>query len=88
MNSVRVIYDGHVQGVGFRWTVKNLAKEFEVAGTAENLADGRVEVIVQGDDTEDFLEAIRKSVLAGHIENEQISNQPRVAGLRGFLIIP
>lgn len=88
MKSVQVHYEGRVQGVGFRWTVKDLSREFEVAGTVKNLPDGRVEVVAQGDETDDFLEAIRRSVLAGHIETERLETIPRVEGLRGFLIIP
>jgi acylphosphatase len=87
MKSVRVHYEGHVQGVGFRWTVKSLVREFDVAGTVKNLPDGRVEVVAQGDETEAFLEAIRQSALAGHIEQERIEDIPRLQGLRGFLII-
>ena len=87
MKSVRVHYEGRVQGVGFRWTVKDLAKEFEVVGTVKNLADGRVELVTQGEDADDFLDAIRKSALAGHIEQERLDTIPRVEGLRGFLIL-
>jgi acylphosphatase len=87
MKSVRVHYEGRVQGVGFRWTVKDLAKEFEVVGTIKNLADGRVELLAQGGETDDFLEAIRTSALAGHIEQERLDPIARVEGLRGFLII-
>lgn len=43
----RVIFRGRVQGVGFRWTVMNIANRFAVAGTVRNLNDGTVEVIVQ-----------------------------------------
>jgi len=88
MKSVQVHYEGRVQGVGFRWTVKDLAREFDVAGMVKNLPDGRVELVAQGDETEEFLEAIRRSALAGHIESERIETIPRVQGLRGFLIIP
>lgn len=88
MTSVQVHYEGRVQGVGFRWSLKNLACGFEVAGTAKNLPDGRVELIVQGDEVEDFLDAIRASELAGHIEQERISPAPLLPGLKGFSIIP
>lgn len=68
----RIHYDGRVQGVGFRWTVRSLANEFEVTGTVKNLDDGRVELCVCGEagEVESFLEAIRTSGLAGHIETE------------------
>lgn len=40
--------DGYVQGVGFRWWVMSLGRELGLAGYAENLVDGRVEVHAQG----------------------------------------
>jgi acylphosphatase len=39
---------GHVQGVGFRWWVRSRALELGLAGSASNLADGRVEVVAEG----------------------------------------
>ena len=39
-----VFFSGHVQGVGFRYAVLQVAKEFEVAGYVRNLADGRVQL--------------------------------------------
>ncbi len=40
--------DGWVQGVGFRWWVRSLAAKLELAGSATNLPDGRVEIIAEG----------------------------------------
>jgi len=37
--------EGRVQGVGFRWWVRARALERGLAGVAENLVDGRVQVI-------------------------------------------
>jgi acylphosphatase len=45
-------FSGHVQGVGFRYTVQDLAKGFEVTGFVRNLPDGRVELVAEGDETE------------------------------------
>lgn len=87
MKSVQVHYEGRVQGVGFRWTVKDLACGFEVAGTVKNLPDGRVELFAQGEEADDFLEAIRTSGLAGHIEKERVSEVATLGGMRGFSII-
>ncbi len=41
---------GHVQGVGFRWWVRSNARELGLVGFAENLADGRVKVVAEGDE--------------------------------------
>jgi len=59
MKSVQVHYEGRVQGVGFRWSVKHLACGFDIAGSVKNLPDGRVELLAQGEETDEFLEAIR-----------------------------
>jgi len=40
---------GRVQGVGFRWWVRANALELGLVGTAENLADGRVKIVAEGD---------------------------------------
>jgi len=56
-----------VQGVGFRYTVKSVARGFEAIGIVRNLADGRVELVAEGvrDELEAFRGAIRESGLAG-----------------------
>jgi acylphosphatase len=43
-----VHYSGNVQGVGFRYTVKNLSIQYNVNGYVRNLPDGRVEVVMEG----------------------------------------
>jgi acylphosphatase len=45
-------FSGRVQGVGFRYTVKNLAMQYNVQGYVRNLPDGRVELIMEGPDEE------------------------------------
>lgn len=41
--------DGLVQGVGFRWWVRAHARALGLTGTVENLPDGRVKVVAEGD---------------------------------------
>ncbi|WP_346619680.1 acylphosphatase [Blastococcus montanus] len=44
------VVSGHVQGVGYRWFVRGRAERAGVSGSATNLPDGRVEVVLEGDD--------------------------------------
>jgi acylphosphatase len=41
---------GRVQGVGFRWWIRSRALELGLVGHARNAGDGRVEVVVQGEE--------------------------------------
>jgi acylphosphatase len=89
MITVSTIYEGKVQGVGFRATVLSLAKGFEIIGWVRNLPDGRVELLATGEpsEIEAFLEEIRSSHLAGHIDNESVLPTTAEPGLKGFRII-
>jgi acylphosphatase len=42
------LVSGHVQGVGYRYFVRGLALSAGLAGSARNLPDGRVEVVLEG----------------------------------------
>jgi len=39
---------GRVQGVGFRWWVRSQALELGLSGIVENLLDGRVRIVAEG----------------------------------------
>lgn len=68
--SQRVIYSGRVQGVGFRYSVKQIASGFDVTGWVRNLPDGTVEMLASGTSTEvdAFTAAVEASHLEGYIE--------------------
>ena len=91
MNLVRVNvhYSGRVQGVGFRYIVKSLVPGYEVLGTVENLSDGRVEMVAEGQqvELEDFLQAIRDSGLRRNIQDEELVWGEAEDKFRGFNII-
>lgn len=86
---VHVHYSGRVQGVGFRYIVKSLVTGYEVLGTIKNLADGRVEMVVEGQqlELEEFLQAIRDSGLRRNIQDEDIVWGKAEDKFRGFKII-
>ena len=85
-----VLYSGHVQGVGFRYTVKHIASGYEVTGTVRNLPDGRVELQAMSEDDEEleaFLNAIQESSLGGNIRDVTMQGIPELAAVRGFTIV-
>src|SRR5947209_8747024 len=88
MISLQVFYEGNVQGVGFRWTVRHIAKGFDVTGWIRNLADGRVELQVAGEESEvlAFLEAIKTSELASHIRRQEQTRLASRPDAHGFEI--
>ena len=57
-----VHYTGRVQGVGFRYTAASIARRHNVQGWVKNLADGRVQMLIEGaaKDVEKCLQAIRQ----------------------------
>jgi acylphosphatase len=44
-----VHYRGHLQGVGFRYTVRHIAGQRRVTGFVRNLSDGRVHMVAEGE---------------------------------------
>jgi acylphosphatase len=72
MKAVQVFYEGRVQGVGFRYSVRQIAKGFTVTGWVRNLSDGRVELQANGEpeEVDAFLEGIRQSELGSLIGKE------------------
>lgn len=46
--TTRILFRGRIQGVFFRATAKEIADSLDIKGYARNLADGDVELFVQG----------------------------------------
>jgi acylphosphatase len=71
-----VYYSGQVQGVGFRATAVEIARDYPVTGWVKNLADGRVQLLAEGpkESVEAFLKAVRMH-WKDNIEKEQVEEQ-------------
>jgi acylphosphatase len=74
MKCVHVFYSGNVQGVGFRYTVQDIAEKLGVYGWVKNLEDGRVEIIAEAEekDLNEFLDKILKGSLGRYIKDTDL----------------
>ena len=74
---VRVIVSGRVQGVGFRYTTERVAEGFRVAGFVQNLPDGRVQAVAEGDreELDRFVRAVCDR-MAGYVSNHHVEQSP------------
>jgi acylphosphatase len=88
MQRVTVFYSGRVQGVGFRATVRYIARGYDVTGMVRNLPDGRVELIAEGAKAEltAFLEGIATSELSSYIAARPETWSAAMGAMRGFVI--
>ena len=88
MSAVQAFFEGNVQGVGFRYSVRHIAKGFDVTGWIKNLRDGRVEMQVEGTEEEvrAFLDAILQSELRAHIRKHDVATSTNASPTRGFEI--
>jgi acylphosphatase len=81
-----LFYRGRVQGVGFRFTAQQIARGFSVTGWVRNLPDGRVEMMVEGDeDVERFLNRLAES-MADNIDSVEQYNEAETGEFDGFEI--
>ena len=85
---LHVYFSGHVQGVGFRYSVKQLSLEFDVTGWVKNLPDGRVELVAEGEpnELETFQAAIPNAGLRRFIRDTQSHWSEGTGEFRGFEI--
>ena len=85
--SCRVIYEGRVQGVGFRFTTASAAKTCQVNGYVRNCADGTVELMAEGTsrNVERLLENLSQT-FAGNIAGQTVEEIAQSEPLRGFEI--
>ncbi len=69
---------GRVQGVGFRYFVRERAESYGLSGWVRNRSDGSVEIEAQGhgSDVERFISEIRRGPSMGYVEDLHIKQIP------------
>ncbi len=88
MKTLKLFISGIVQGVFFRKSIEDKAKELELKGFVRNLDDGRVEVVVEGKDenVNEMVEACKQGLPHSEVKNvttEEIKHQ----GFSGFKVL-
>ena len=82
---VVALVSGSVQGVGYRWFVRGRADVAGLAGSATNLPDGRVEVVLEGPDAAvaAVLADLRGPRAPGAVTGVDVRDEP-IRGSAGF----
>jgi acylphosphatase len=84
----RATVHGRVQGVFFRDTTRRVAEANSVAGSAANLPDGTVDVVLEGDrDAVDAVLAFCREGPEGAAVSRVAVVEEEPQGLQGFRIV-
>ncbi|MFH1825860.1 MAG: acylphosphatase [bacterium] len=88
MKRVHIHYSGNVQGVGFRYTVCDIARQYGIKGWVKNRGDGGVEVVAEGTEAglNAFLDSIN-SQMSRYIHERKLSWEPATKEFADFQII-
>ena len=87
LQRIEVLFSGHVQGVGFRYTALSISRSHVVAGFVRNLADGGVELVAEGEPSEvrAFVDNV-KAEMTHYIRNATESLVPATGEFTGFSV--
>ncbi len=79
---------GFVQGVGFRWYARDIAKQLGIKGCVKNLLDGRVEIFAEGQENslETLIAELKKGELGENISNIETIKEPSTQEFTDFKI--
>ena len=88
MKRVHVYISGRVQGVFFRAETQRAAQGFNITGWVRNLADGRVEADLEGEDknVDKMIAWCHKGPPAARIEEVLTKEEPFIGEFRDFSI--
>jgi acylphosphatase len=83
---LRAIVRGRVQGVGFRWAAKQAAHANGVSGSARNLPDGSVELVLEGprSGVDAVAEWLQEGPELARVDEVELSPHQEPEGILGF----
>ena len=87
---LHALVDGQVQGVGFRYFVKNAADALSLTGWVRNKWDGRVEVLAEGprDALEQLLQKLRRGPSSAFVSDIKLDWSPASGAYSRFNVAP
>ena len=88
MVRVHLIISGFVQGVGFRYFVKQKADELALTGWVRNTPEGNVEVVLEGDQKklEEVIAVCREGPPPASVKNVSVEESEATGEFRSFEI--
>ncbi|HMP88660.1 MAG TPA: acylphosphatase [Kiritimatiellia bacterium] len=88
MRRLSASFEGTVQGVGFRFTTVEIARNHEIAGYVQNLMDGSVKVVAEGAESEllNFLRELREAHIYRYVTREDLHWLTTSGEFEGFVI--
>jgi acylphosphatase len=87
MERRRVHFSGRVQGVGFRYTTVAIARRHAVTGYVQNLSDGRVVLVAEGEAAElDRFLADLSETMQDYVRDTQSETSPPTGEFQGFQV--
>jgi acylphosphatase len=86
--AAHIIVYGRVQGVGFRYFVRNTAVRFSLGGNVRNCDDGTVEIVVEGNARRllDFIGEVEKGPALARVERLDVHDIPAEGNYSTFQI--
>lgn len=88
LQRIHLLYDGRVQGVGFRFTFEIIARELVVTGYVRNLPDGTVEAVCEG--IKENLDLVVDKVsrrMGGYIKSSTVTEEKATGEFKNFRIL-
>jgi len=88
MKRVRAVVRGRVQGVGFRWSAREVALGLGLRGLARNLPSGEVEAVAEGEPeaVARFLDWLRTGPPAARVDRGEAVDEPPTGEFRTFRV--
>lgn len=89
MKQCRILILGFVQGVGFRHFIRSKANELRLKGFVQNLPDGSVEAVFQGDKSsiDKIIEQCKKGPFLSEVEGVEVKWESMVDNFKDFMVL-